>query len=111
MVTNVTGAVSQVIPAVGVAQQVIGQPTVLVNTIQTPVIIQPGMMTMDSIGQNVQIPHLTVAGNVLQNAQSIIDASNHQHHQQEVARNVAAAVANQNLVSTFKIKKKHNLIV
>jgi septum formation inhibitor-activating ATPase MinD len=105
MVTNVTGAVSQVIPAVGVAQQVIGQPTVLVNTIQTPVIIQPGMMTMDSIGQNVQIPHLTVAaGNVLQNAQSIIDASNHHHHhQQEVARNVAAAVANQNLVSNTQV--------
>ncbi|KAJ8674831.1 hypothetical protein QAD02_010617 [Eretmocerus hayati] len=96
MVTNVTGTVSQVIPAV--AQQVIGQPTVLVNTIQTPVIIQPGMVTMDSIGQNVQIPHLTVAGNVLQNAQSIIDASNAQQ-QQEVARNVAAAVANQNLVN------------
>lgn len=92
MVTNVTGAVSQVIPAV--AQQVIGQPTVLVNTIQTPVIIQPGgMMTVDGLG-NAQIPHLTV-GNVLQNAQSIIDATNNQ----EVARNVAAAVANQNMVN------------
>lgn len=76
MVTSVTGAVSQVIPAVGVAQQVIGQPTVLVNTIQTPVLIQPSVMTMDGIGQNVQIPHLTVAtGNVLQNAQSIIEAN------------------------------------
>lgn len=93
MVTNVTGAVSQVIPAV--AQQVIGQPTVLVNTIQTPVIIQPGgMMTVDGLGQNVQIPHLTV-GNVLQNAQSIIDASNNQ----EVAR----AVANQNLVNQRQV--------
>lgn len=83
MVTNVTGAVSQVIPAVGVAQQVIGQPTVLVNTtIQTPVLIQPGVMTMDGINQNVQIPHLAVAtGNVLQNAQSILDAN------QDVARN------------------------
>ncbi|XP_070511248.1 uncharacterized protein [Cardiocondyla obscurior] len=85
MVTSVTGAVSQVIPAVGVAQQVIGQPTVLVNTIQTPVLIQPGVMTMDSIGQNVQIPHLTVAtGNVIQNTQSIIDAN------QDVSRTVAA---------------------
>ncbi|KZC05359.1 Methyl-CpG-binding domain protein 5 [Dufourea novaeangliae] len=91
MVTSVTGAVSQVIPAVGVAQQVIGQPTVLVNTIQTPVLIQPGVMTMDSIGQNVQIPHLTVAtGNVIQNAQSIIDAN------QDVARNVNA---NQGMVN------------
>ncbi|XP_015606135.1 mucin-17 isoform X6 [Cephus cinctus] len=83
MVTSVTGAVSQVIPAVGVAQQVIGQPTVLVNTIQTPVLIQPGVMTMDGISQNVQIPHLTVAtGNVIQNAQSILDAN------QDVTRNV-----------------------
>ena len=88
MVTNVTGTVSQVIPAV--AQQVIGQPTVLVNTIQTPVIIQPnGVMTVDNLGQNVQIPHLTVAGNVLHsNAQQILD-------QQQ--GNVT--IANQNLVS------------
>lgn len=91
MVTSVTGAVSQVIPAVGMAQQVIGQPTVLVNTIQTPVLIQPGVMTMDSIGQNVQIPHLTVAtGNVIQNAQSILDAN------QDVARSVSA---NQGMVN------------
>ena len=90
MVTNVTGAVSQVIPAVGVAQQVIGQPTVLVNTtIQTPVLIQPGVMTMEGINQNVQIPHLAVAtGNVLQNAQSILDAN------QDVTRNVNQNVAN-----------------
>ncbi|XP_050450707.1 mucin-17-like isoform X5 [Cataglyphis hispanica] len=85
MVTSVTGAVSQVIPAVGVAQQVIGQPTVLVNTIQTPVLIQPGVMTMDGISQNVQIPHLTVAtGNVIQNTQSILDAN------QDVSRAVNA---------------------
>ncbi|EZA57271.1 Methyl-CpG-binding domain protein, partial [Ooceraea biroi] len=85
MVTSVTGAVSQVIPAVGVAQQVIGQPTVLVNTIQTPVLIQPGVMTMDGISQNVQIPHLTVAtGNVIQNTQSILDAN------QDVSRTVGA---------------------
>lgn len=83
MVTSVTGAVSQVIPAV--AQQVIGQPTVLVNTIQTPVLIQPSVMTMDGIGQNVQIPHLTVAtGNVIQNTQSILDAN------QDVSRTVNA---------------------
>ncbi|XP_032684219.1 uncharacterized protein LOC116850265 isoform X4 [Odontomachus brunneus] len=91
MVTSVTGAVSQVIPAVGVAQQVIGQPTVLVNTIQTPVLIQPGVMTMDGISQNVQIPHLTVAtGNVIQNTQSILDAN------QDVSRTVGA---NQGIVN------------
>ncbi|EFN77458.1 Methyl-CpG-binding domain protein 5 [Harpegnathos saltator] len=91
MVTSVTGAVSQVIPAVGVAQQVIGQPTVLVNTIQTPVLIQPSVMTMDGISQNVQIPHLTVAtGNVIQNTQSILDAN------QDVSRTVGA---NQGMMS------------
>ncbi|XP_048516449.1 uncharacterized protein LOC109532970 isoform X3 [Dendroctonus ponderosae] len=66
MVTNVTGAMSQVIPAV--AQQVLGQQTVLVNTLPTPFVIQPGMtMTMDgmTVGQNMQIPQI-VTGNVIQ---------------------------------------------
>ncbi|XP_063991812.1 mucin-2-like isoform X2 [Diachasmimorpha longicaudata] len=72
MVTSITGAISQVIPTVHVAHQVIGQPTVLVNTIQTPVLIQPSVMTVDEIGQNVVIPHLTVTtNNGLQNTQSI----------------------------------------
>ncbi|KAL1505662.1 hypothetical protein ABEB36_005172 [Hypothenemus hampei] len=66
MVTNVTAAVSQVIPAV--AQQVLGQQTVLVNTLPTPFVIQPGVtMTMDgmTVGQNMQIPQI-VTGNVIQ---------------------------------------------
>ncbi|CAH0553868.1 unnamed protein product [Brassicogethes aeneus] len=68
MMTNVTGSVTQVIPAV--AQQVLGQQTVLVNALQTPsFVLQPGVtMTMDGMtvhGQNVQIPQL-LAGNVIQ---------------------------------------------
>lgn len=62
VVTNVTGAVTQVLPAVGVAQQVLGQPTVLVNTLPAPFVIQPGVMAVDT-----GLGHLAVAtGNVLQ---------------------------------------------
>lgn len=66
MITNVTAAVTQVIPAV--AQQVLGQQTVLVNALPTPFVLQPGVtMTMDgmTVGQNMQIPQL-VTGNVIQ---------------------------------------------
>ncbi|KAK4881788.1 hypothetical protein RN001_005107 [Aquatica leii] len=66
MVTNVTAAVTQVIPAV--AQQVLGQQTVLVNALPAPFMLQPGVtMTMDgmAVAPNVQIPHL-VTGNVIQ---------------------------------------------
>ncbi|XP_030753957.1 uncharacterized protein LOC115880805 isoform X1 [Sitophilus oryzae] len=66
MITNVTASVTQVIPAV--AQQVLGQQTVLVNALSTPFVIQPGVtMTMDgmTVGQNVQIPQI-VTGNVIQ---------------------------------------------
>ncbi|EEZ98164.1 methyl-CpG-binding domain protein 5 isoform X2 [Tribolium castaneum] len=66
MITNVTAAVSQVIPAV--AQQVLGQQTVLVNALPTPFVLQGGVtMTMDGsmVGQNMQLPQI-VAGNVIQ---------------------------------------------
>lgn len=67
MITNVTAAVSQVIPAV--AQQVLGQQTVLVNALPTPFVLQGGVtMTMDgsmAVGQNMQLPQI-VAGNVIQ---------------------------------------------
>lgn len=103
MVTNVTAAVSQVIPAVGVAQQVIGQPTVLVNTIQTPVLIQPGVVTVDGIGQNVQIPHLTVAGNVIQNAQSILESD---VGRGAISRQTAALLSPEATLSKKKAYKK-----
>lgn len=82
IVTNVTASVTQVIPAV--AQQVLGQQTVLVNALPTPFVIQPGVVTVDgmAVGQNMQIPHL-VTGNVIQQ-QIQIDGQqenrNAQHH-------------------------------
>ncbi|KAK9879065.1 hypothetical protein WA026_003879 [Henosepilachna vigintioctopunctata] len=66
MVTNVTAAVTQMIPAV--AQQMLGQQTVLVNALPAPFVLQPGVtMTMDgvAVGQNMQIPQI-VTGNVIQ---------------------------------------------
>nr|XP_023017334.1 nuclear receptor coactivator 6-like isoform X1 [Leptinotarsa decemlineata] len=63
MVTNVTGSMAQVIPAV--AQQVLGQQTVLVNALPAPFVLQPGVtMTMDGM-QNMQLPQL-MASNVIQ---------------------------------------------
>lgn len=74
MVTNVTAAVTQVIPAVA-AQQVLGQQTVLVNALPAPFVLQPGVtMTMDGV-TNMQIPQL-VTGNVIQQ-QIQIDNSDH----------------------------------
>ncbi|VEN62316.1 unnamed protein product, partial [Callosobruchus maculatus] len=66
MVTNVTASVTQVIPAV--AQQVLGQQTVLVNALPAPFVLQPGVtMTMDGTTvANMQIPQLVAAGNVIQ---------------------------------------------
>lgn len=74
MITNVTASVAQVIPAV--AQQVLGQQTVLVNALPAPFVLQPGVtMTMDgmTVGQNMQLPQL-VTGNVIQQ-QIQIDSS------------------------------------
>ncbi|XP_069688774.1 nuclear receptor coactivator 6-like isoform X2 [Periplaneta americana] len=81
MVTSVTAAVTQVIPAVGVAQQVLGQPTVLVNALPAPLLIQPSVMTVDGmagLNQNaMQIPHLAVAtGNVIHHSQGPNSAGN-----------------------------------
>lgn len=83
MMTNVTASVTQVIPAV--AQQVLGQQTVLVNAIPAPFVIQPGVVTVDgmTVGQNMQIPHL-VTGNVIQQQIQIDGNQDHsnrvQHH-------------------------------
>ncbi|XP_045473053.1 uncharacterized protein LOC123679681 isoform X2 [Harmonia axyridis] len=66
MITNVTAAMTQMIPAV--AQQMLGQQTVLVNALPAPFVLQPGVaMTMDgvTVGQNMQIPQI-VTGNVIQ---------------------------------------------
>uniref|UniRef100_A0A8D8U0T3 PWWP domain-containing protein n=1 Tax=Cacopsylla melanoneura TaxID=428564 RepID=A0A8D8U0T3_9HEMI len=60
LMTNVTGAISQVIPSLGLNQQVLGQPTVLVNMQQAPLLFQPNIMTMDNLN-SVQIPQLTVS--------------------------------------------------
>lgn len=83
LVTNVTASVTQVIPAV--AQQVLGQQTVLVNALPAPFVIQPGVVTVDgmTVGQNMQIPHL-VTGNVIQQQIQIDGNQDHtnrsQHH-------------------------------
>lgn len=68
IVTSVSGAVTQVIPTMGVTQQVLGQQTVLLNSLPTPLLFQPGVMMDGSTMNTVQIPHLAVAtGNVIQN--------------------------------------------
>ena len=68
VVTNVTGAVTQVLPAVGVAQQVLGQSTVLVNAVPAPFMIQPGVMAVDTgIGRLAVATGNVLQGNVIDN--------------------------------------------
>lgn len=76
VVTNVTGTVTQVIPTVGVTQQVLGQPTVLVNTLPSgQFVFQPSVMALDSAGNAVQLPQLTVATNNVVQGQTITDSA------------------------------------
>lgn len=65
-VTNVTTSVTQMIPAVGGMQSIVNQPTVVVNTLPAPFVIQPQMMAVDGqvMQQNAVIPQL-VTGSVM----------------------------------------------
>ncbi|KAK6644400.1 hypothetical protein RUM43_000667 [Polyplax serrata] len=66
--SNVTGAVTQVLPAVGVAQQVLGQSTVLVNALPTPFVIQPGVMAVETgLGRLAVATGNILQGNVIDN--------------------------------------------
>ncbi|XP_044726816.1 putative uncharacterized protein DDB_G0271606 [Chrysoperla carnea] len=79
---NVSGTVTQVIPNVGMTQQVLGQQTVLVNALPAPFVIQPGVMTVDgmTVGQNMQLPQL-VTGNVIQQQIQIDNNNEHNRNQ------------------------------
>ncbi|XP_045494406.1 uncharacterized protein LOC123693377 isoform X2 [Colias croceus] len=63
-VTNVTSSVTQVVPAVGGVQPMVNQPTVVVNTLQTPFVIQPPMMAVDGqvVQQNTVLPQIVAGG-------------------------------------------------
>ncbi|XP_064071512.1 uncharacterized protein LOC113392194 isoform X2 [Vanessa tameamea] len=63
-VTNVTTSVTQVVPAVGGVQPMVNQPTVVVNTLQTPFVIQPPMMTVEGqvVQQNTVLPQIVTGG-------------------------------------------------
>lgn len=76
VVTNATGTVTQMIPTVGVPQQMLSQPTVLVNTLPSgQLVFQPSMMALDSAGNAVQIPQLTVATNNLLPSPTLTETS------------------------------------
>ncbi|GBP77869.1 Methyl-CpG-binding domain protein 5 [Eumeta japonica] len=64
VVTNVTASVTQVMPAVGGVQQVVNQPTVLVNTLQPPFVLQPPVMAVDGqvVPQNTVLPQIVTGG-------------------------------------------------
>ncbi|KAL0832840.1 hypothetical protein ABMA28_000999 [Loxostege sticticalis] len=63
-VTNVTTSVSQVVPAVGGVQPMVNQPTVVVNTLPAPFVIQPPMMAVDGqvVQQNTVLPQIVTGG-------------------------------------------------
>ncbi|RVE54056.1 hypothetical protein evm_001179 [Chilo suppressalis] len=87
--TNVTSPVTQVVPA-GV-QPMVNQPTVVVNTLPTPFVIQPSMMTVDGqvVQQNAVLPQI-VTGGIVQGQSPTesprqIDVKNTQSYMQGVA--------------------------
>ncbi|CAH2071202.1 unnamed protein product, partial [Iphiclides podalirius] len=63
-VTNVTTSVTQVIPAVGNVQPIVNQPTVVVNTLPTPFMLQPPIMAVDGqvMQQNAVLPQIVAGG-------------------------------------------------
>ncbi|CAH2105802.1 unnamed protein product [Euphydryas editha] len=63
-VTNVTSSVTQVVPAVGGVPPIVNQPTVVVNTLPTPFVIQPPMMTVEGqvVQQNTVLPQIVTGG-------------------------------------------------
>ncbi|XP_075971737.1 uncharacterized protein LOC142973673 isoform X2 [Anticarsia gemmatalis] len=71
-VTNVTTSVTQVVPAVGGMQPMVNQPTVVVNTLPAPFVIQPPMMAVDGqvMQQNSVLPQIVTGGIVPPNESS-----------------------------------------
>ncbi|CAK1545836.1 unnamed protein product [Leptosia nina] len=63
-ITNVTSSVTQVVPAVAGAQPMVNQPTVVVNTLPAPFVIQPPMMAVDGqvVQQNSMLPQIVTGG-------------------------------------------------
>ncbi|CAG9559913.1 unnamed protein product [Danaus chrysippus] len=88
-ITNVTTSVTQVVPAVGNVQPIVNQPTVVVNTLQTPFVIQPPMMTVEGqvVQPNTVLPQI-VTGGIVSGPNEIsrqIDMKNGQSFVQGVA--------------------------
>ncbi|XP_028171624.1 nuclear receptor coactivator 6-like isoform X2 [Ostrinia furnacalis] len=87
-VTNVTTSVTQVVPAVGGVQQMVNQPTVVVNTLPAPFVIQPPMMAVDGqvVQQNTVMPQIgIVSGQSPNESPRQIDMKNGQSFVQGVA--------------------------
>ncbi|XP_026737344.1 mucin-12 isoform X2 [Trichoplusia ni] len=61
-VTNVTTSMTQVVPAVGGMQPLVNQPTVVVNTLPAPFVIQPPMMAVDGQVMQQNIPQIVAGG-------------------------------------------------
>ncbi|XP_023950425.2 uncharacterized protein LOC112054766 isoform X2 [Bicyclus anynana] len=64
VVTSGTSSVSQVVPAVGGVQPIVNQPTVVVNSMPTPFVIQPPMMAVDGqvVQHNTVLPQIVTSG-------------------------------------------------
>lgn len=102
LVTTVTASMSQTIPAVGGVQQVLNQPTVLVNTLPAPFMLQSQVMAVDGqvVNQNMQMPQI-VTGNLISQGRIINDNMNNQ----EADRNTNL-MSRSNLLSPDSGKRK-----
>lgn len=89
--SNVTTSVTQVVPAVGGMQPIVNQPTVVVNTLPAPFVIQPPLMAVDGqvMQQNTVIPQIVtggiVSGQSPNQSPRQLDVKNNQSYVQGVA--------------------------
>ncbi|XP_014366792.2 uncharacterized protein LOC106717442 [Papilio machaon] len=99
-VTNVTTSVSQVVPAVGNVQPIVNQPTVVVNTLPAPFVLQPPMMAVDGqvMQPNAVIPQIVTGG--------IVPGQSTDNHRQIEVKNGQSFVQGMAMLSPESLKKR-----
>ncbi|XP_068631492.1 homeobox protein 5-like isoform X2 [Battus philenor] len=100
-VTNVTTSVTQVVPAVGNVQPIVNQPTVVVNTLPAPFVLQPPMMAVDGqvMQPNAVLPQIVTGG--------IVSGQSNDSHRQIEVKNGQSFVQGMAMLSPETLKKRN----
>lgn len=101
-ITNVTTSVTQVVPAVGGMQAMVNQhqPTVVVNAMPAPFVIQPPMMALDGqvVQQNNVMPQIVAGG--------IVSGQTNDNSRQVEMKNQQSFVQGVAMLSPESLKKR-----